>query len=143
MKDFKNIKDLKSLVGNHPYKQYGPLERFYQKVDDIMRDRPMKEEDVIKSFKEMYHLCVAYLIGAEVNNAPTTPVYDVSEFFSQRPYNEWDTEDTLGNIIRKNDIMYKNYMNKTVYESARELFSFIDKKLLKENIEYLFPQKDL
>lgn len=135
----KDIKDLKSLVGNHPYEEYGPLERFSKKADEIIHSGPMSEEDVIKSFKEMYHLCVAYLIGAEINNAPTTIVYEASESFFQMPYNGWETDERFGDIIRKHDIRYNYYMNKTVYESARELFPFIDKKLLKENIEYLFP----
>jgi len=139
MKKPKNIEDMKSLVGNNPYKEYEPLKRFSQKFEEIIRNRPLNEEDVIKSFHEMYHLCVAYLIGADVNNAPTIPVYEASESFFKMPYNDWKTDKTLGYIIRNNDVFYKHYMNKTFYDSSRELFPFIDRKLLKENIEYLFP----
>lgn len=140
MKDIKSIKDLKALVGKHLYEEYGPLERFSQKADDLIRNRPGNDEEVIESFKEMYHLCVAYLIGAEINNAPTHPVYEASESFFHASFNEWDnTDERLGDIITKHDIRLKHYMSKTVYESARELFPFIDRKLLKENIEYLFP----
>lgn len=137
----KDIKDIESLVGNHPYKDYEPIKRFSKKVDEIIHNGPSSEEDVIKSYKEMYHLCVAYLIGASVNNAPEHPAYEAHEMFCKISYDMWKTGETFGDILRKNDVAYYQYRNKTMFESAREIFPFIDKKLLKENIEYLFPKE--
>lgn len=76
------LSDIEKIVGENTYTAYGPETRLRREANKLLSWKNLPEnerikDEILNSMQRLYNLCTAYLIGANINNAPNEPAFTV------------------------------------------------------------------